>query len=308
MLALTAYVTVGRAYDLWRGTQPIAIKAERRSAEAVIDLQRGAIVNPRTVGRRPTWIPRALADEAAPSPITLTIRVTFDSKPVVRAKAVASESSPEAHEIALPLPPWSDEGGMLQIDGGLVEGAGEETKLKVLAYHPDFGTGLAETTLGAAKKGGLIDIKLERGSLVTGRVVTADGKPIVGAFVQLSSVGWPDMDRTPQGVVCLQGLGALTKEDGTFTIPGIRFLNWPGEVYVQYRPSDPTAERAWRAGFDPVIRQETWWARAQIPAPGDDEPWPDTFSVGDIQLTEPRTPAIPVPRKPRQKAVSDISR
>ena len=97
-----------------------------------------------------------------------------------------------------------------------------DSVIAVVAYHQEKGTAYAEATLDEVQSN-VVQLKIERGEVVVGRVISPNAEPIANAHVKIGA-------RTPAEKVSISDLGITTGPDGTFMIPGVRFGNVPVEI------------------------------------------------------------------------------
>ena len=118
--------------------------------------------------------------------------------------------------------PLSGTDGIASVDVNYRSELPMDTLFEVGAYHPEFGTDYLELSLEELQTLAADEIvfDLERGEVVTGRVVDAGGNPLRNVEVRLYTTHLPKD-------VGLSGIGTFTHADGTFRIAGIRFNNVP---------------------------------------------------------------------------------
>jgi hypothetical protein len=81
-------------------------------------------------------------------------------------------------------PESSDAGGSVVLKVVVPVQEGEEGDVWALcAYHPEYGTGYKEVSLSELRSGGLLELDLEKGQIVVGRIVGKDGLGAVGVDV-----------------------------------------------------------------------------------------------------------------------------
>jgi hypothetical protein len=122
----------------------------------------------------------------------------------------------------------SDENGIVEGAFGHPDGASMQSRVVVIAYHPDMGLGRGEYSLEdlVSLAPNELVLELQSDGAVTGIVIDADGAPRSNAIVTLS------MSSTSG--VNLSGLRGMTREDGTFEIRGLSFGNTPISAHVSY--------------------------------------------------------------------------
>ncbi len=220
----------------------------------VRDLGRGAqlFVGARAAGRAPTlqYFLNAPASDEVRVRLVFTARgaplrvVVLDShgEPVPDATLCLGEltrgkglSLPDGSHGSPPAPlrARSDGSGEAQFEGAALG----RTSLAVRA--PDFAPWSGEVDIGSERN---VVVRLERGAVLRGRVVDADGRPVSNAHV---SVGIP-ADFT--------GTFASSKRDGTFALHGLPVGEFKAHVRADQRGSaeesfhaTPGAELEWNA-------------------------------------------------------------
>ena len=179
-----------------------------------------------------------------PPELVFDTLVLFEGRPVSGARAAAAPVSLDDDGLKIAetlLGSLSDATGhVLTGDDGKVEvrpievhaGSGTGTdRIEVLAFHPLYGSAYRGATVDELRDGEPLELELFKRRSVIGRVVTADGAPIVGARVEIG-VGWE------RELACCEGLGTLTREDGTFAIIGVMEKNIPYVLHASYHSAD----------------------------------------------------------------------
>jgi hypothetical protein len=128
----------------------------------------------------------------------------------------------------------SDANGMSKTTVGYPQTLSRDSIFYAIAYHPEFGSTYITFTLEELKALSQepIHLELERGAVIQGELVDQNGQPVPHGRVRL-------MSGSPITEINLTGLEVETKEDGTFTMAGIRFDNTLSalQAYI-LQPSD----------------------------------------------------------------------
>jgi len=149
-------------------------------------------------------------------------------------------------------------------------------EIEITAYQPEIGTGYVVLTEAAVSRsyhaGESIELALERGNTIRGRILNAKDQPVPRLFVYVSTCNVPD-DRS----IALQGLWGTTDERGQFLISGIRFGNEIGSI--TYQDYSPMMEDLSQGRKKPSIKGRVPLARFRDPVTGD-------WDLGEIHLSD----------------------
>jgi hypothetical protein len=198
---------------------------------------------------------RVFYSDGKPASITKRV-IGRASRPLSANKPTSADGSTEAN-LTFPGDPTDD------------------TPLSFGAFHPENGSGYAERTLGEIEREGPVVIELGTGEVVMGRVIDEAGNPVRGAGVELGATWHRD---SPS----VDGVEVLSKADGSFHIPGIRFGNVPTRLRVWYEDPDPRFAEMQHARRVPTARREALVKISEENRRDDGKTW----DVGDVVIKE----------------------
>ncbi len=207
-------------------------------------------------------------------------RVTANGVPVrgahVQAELVRDPTSSSSPFFGIVEMPQSDREGLAEGLVSLPRGVSPDAEVYVAAFHPELGTDAFVTIVADLFPGDgePLELKLERGRVITGRVVDSEGRPIQGAALTLFA-------ESRVGQINVSGIGVWTDSDGRFYLPGVRFGNNPDGLLVmaerRFRPSASNGEPGSPRRRSRVIRKSV-----RIPNDLKDE---SMIGLGDVTVS-----------------------
>jgi hypothetical protein len=180
----------------------------------------------------------AVEPDVANQRMDVTAIITFEGKPVEGAMYRVQWAGPR-------LPPSTPFTGLLRKKARSRSDGMSKTTVAypptlpgdsifyAVAYHPEIGSAYATFTLDELSQQP-IQLELERGTVIRGALLDETGQLVPHGRLELLS-------ESPNTQINLSGLEVETKEDGTFTMAGIRFDNNP-TLLLAYclQPSGPS--------------------------------------------------------------------
>ena len=97
----------------------------------------------------------------------------------------------------------------------------------VAAFSPEFGSSYLEVDARSIREGEPIDLVIERGKSVQGRVEDRNGNPVSNALVYITT-------HSRRGAIPQPGLGAITDSRGDFRFAGLYDGNSPAQLSVSH--------------------------------------------------------------------------
>jgi hypothetical protein len=175
----------------------------------------------------------------------------------------------------------TDEEGVITCSASYSRDTRADEVFEVFAYNPRLGLGFVASTLEQLTtlgEEGLV-VNVERGESVVGQILDESGQAFAGARVTLYMESHSGIN--------LSGLGAVTNEDGSFSLCGVTLENTPILVVASYdhRKRMPTNPELPVSASNPMVRTGSVISSRKAIERRHFDAETATWSVGEIVLS-----------------------